>query len=243
MRQHSSSLQSPSQPLAAAGALSLGAYGPRPTTRLTRLAVVAGLHVLAVAALLNSMKINVGPAPASTTVTVHQPPPLIEPIPMDPPEPSTVQPQPMPTVLMPDVVLEQPNETITVRHAPTLPADPPTTGRTSAEATEAPPAPPKPVVADSAPMRTAVLADANSCARPEYPARSARNGDTGTVILALLVGVDGRVTQARVQQSSGHRELDRAAMAALSLCQFKPATRNGVAEAGWGRIAYAWTLE
>ena len=32
-------------------------------------------------------------------------------------------------------------------------------------------------------------------------------------------------------------------MSALSLCQFKPATNNGVPEAGWGQIAYVWTLD
>ncbi|MGH8855994.1 MAG: hypothetical protein ACREWI_17160 [Telluria sp.] len=30
---------------------------------------------------------------------------------------------------------------------------------------------------------------------------------------------------------------------ALSLCRFKPAMSNGMAEAGWAQIAYAWTLE
>jgi protein TonB len=63
------------------------------------------------------------------------------------------------------------------------------------------------------------------------------------VTLALLVGTDGRVTSSRVQTSSGSRELDRAAVNALSLCQFKPAMNNGVPEAGWAQIAYVWSLE
>jgi protein TonB len=48
---------------------------------------------------------------------------------------------------------------------------------------------------------------------------------------------------ARIQKSSGSRELDRAAVNALSLCQFKPAMNNGVPEAGWAQIAYVWTLD
>jgi protein TonB len=63
------------------------------------------------------------------------------------------------------------------------------------------------------------------------------------VTLALLVGTDGRVTSSRIQKSSGFRELDRAAVNALSQCQFKPAMNNGVPEAGWGQIAYAWVLD
>lgn len=89
---------------------------------------------------------------------------------------------------------------------------------------------------------SAALANANDCIRPDYPARSARNGDSGTVSLALLIGTDGRVAEAKVWRSSGHKELDRAAVSALSLCKFKPATTNGVAEPAWGQIAYVWSL-
>jgi protein TonB len=37
--------------------------------------------------------------------------------------------------------------------------------------------------------------------------------------------------------------LDRAALDALSLCKFKPATSNGSPEAGWAQIAYDWKLD
>ena len=92
-------------------------------------------------------------------------------------------------------------------------------------------------------MRSAVLADANGCAKPDYPMRAARNGESGTVTLALLVGADGRVQDSRIQSSSGSRDLDRAAVNALSLCRFQPAMNGGAAEAGWAQLAYVWTLE
>jgi protein TonB len=88
-----------------------------------------------------------------------------------------------------------------------------------------------------------VLADANGCATPAYPANAARQGQSGTVTLALLVGADGKVTSSRVQHSSGFRDLDKAAVNALSLCKFKPAMNNGTAEAGWAQIAYVWKLD
>src|SRR5690606_7339835 len=94
---------------------------------------------------------------------------------------------------------------------------------------DAPPAPPATPASAAGQMGSAVLANADGCAKPDYPLNAARNGDTGTVTLALLVGPDGRVQDARVQKTSGHRELDRAALNALSLCQFKPAMNNGVA--------------
>jgi protein TonB len=92
-------------------------------------------------------------------------------------------------------------------------------------------------------MRTAVLADANGCALPAYPPAAAREGITGTSTLALLVGADGRVSSARIEHTSGSRVLDSAALNALSLCKFKPATNNGVPEAGWARLAFVWTLD
>jgi protein TonB len=54
---------------------------------------------------------------------------------------------------------------------------------------------------------------------------------------------DGRVSSSRIEQSSGSRDLDRAAINVLTLCRFKPATNNGVAEAGWARLAFVWKLD
>jgi protein TonB len=108
---------------------------------------------------------------------------------------------------------------------------------------QAEPAPAAEPSSNSGAIRSAVLADADGCAKPQYPANAARNGDTGTVTLALLVGADGKVSSSRVQRSSGHRELDKAAVNALSLCKFKPAMNGGVPEAGWAQIAYVWKLE
>jgi protein TonB len=114
----------------------------------------------------------------------------------------------------------------------------------TAPAQTAPDAPPATNAgANTGQMHSAVLADANGCALPDYPSSAARNGETGTTTLALLVGTDGRVSSARVQQSSGSRVLDRAALNALSLCKFKPALNNGVPEAGWGQLAYVWKLD
>ena len=61
--------------------------------------------------------------------------------------------------------------------------------------------------AAAATVRAASMLD--GCAKPAYPAQAARNGDSGTVTLALLVGVDGRVTGSRIARSSGVGELDR----------------------------------
>ncbi|MDB5917588.1 MAG: transporter substrate-binding protein [Massilia sp.] len=209
--------------------------------KATKLAVVAGVH-LAVGALfvhsLNSRHFQM-PKIAEELVVMFTPE---APPPLPPPEP----PQPMPHTAPPQIVappievqVQQPAPPSVVTTAVALdpPPQPPTA--TPQEA----PRPATPPSSNTGVMRTAVLADAKACVTPAYPPRAARNGESGTVTLALLVGSDGRVAGSRVQTSSGSRELDKAAVAALSTCQFKPATNGGVAEQAWAQIAYVWTLE
>lgn len=95
----------------------------------------------------------------------------------------------------------------------------------------------------AAPVNVAAVIDAASCAKPAYPAAALRNGDEGTVTLAFLVGKDGRVASAKVEHTSGNRDLDRAALQGLSMCAFKPGTIDGVAQESWARMQYAWRLD
>jgi protein TonB len=210
-------------------------------TKATKFAVVAGLHVVAAIGFIHTMNtrhLTMPKVPEDLLVMIQPDIPKPPPPPPEPPKP-TVKVAP-PDVVVPKVEVEvQPPPVESPVQATTTEPDP-TPAQAPVQA-EAPPAA-KPST-DSGAMRSAVLADANGCAKPAYPASAARNGDSGTVTLALLVGADGKVTSSRVQKSSGHRELDKAAVNALSLCQFKPAMNNGVAEAGWAQIAYVWTLD
>src|SRR5213083_2725306 len=86
------------------------------------------------------------------------------------------------------------------------------------------------------PVRTPPVVNAKSCDEPPYPAASLRANETGIVSLRILVGLDGKVLDSKVERSSGSRRLDEAARAGLSLCRFKPATVNGKPEQAWGRI-------
>jgi len=95
----------------------------------------------------------------------------------------------------------------------------------------------------SEPVRTPPVVNAKSCQEPPYPAASVRANETGIVSLSILVGLDGRVLNSKVERSSGFRRLDEAARAGLSLCNFRPATVNGKPEQAWGRIEYEWKLK
>lgn len=210
-------------------------------TKFSKLAVVAAVHV-AVGAMfvhsLNSRGIKMPKMPEEIVVmfTPEAPPP-----PPPPPEPPTPKPKTAPPqVIAPPVEVEvqqppPPDAVAAVVSTETAPQP-----STPTAAPEAPAAPPS---SNTGAMHTAVLADANGCAKPDYPTRAARNGESGTVTLALLVGTDGKVANARVQSTSGSKELDRAAISALSMCKFKPAMSGGVAEQAWAQIAYVWTLE
>ena len=94
-----------------------------------------------------------------------------------------------------------------------------------------PPAPPAPEgkpQPPAPPARTAAILNVSACPKPEYPRNSARNEEEGEVTIAFLVGVDGRVKEAKVEKSSGHRDLDKAAVSQLSSCdKFKVGTENG----------------
>jgi protein TonB len=211
-------------------------------TKFSKLAIVAAVHVavgVAFVHTLNSRGVSLPKMPDELVVmfTPEVPPP---------PPPPLEPPKPMPKTAPPQVVA--PPVEVQVQQPP------PPDAVAAVVSTETAPQPAAPTpAADSGPvsppanntgvMRSVALADASGCATPQYPVKAARNNESGTVTLALLVGTNGKVTDSRIKTSSGSRELDKAAVAALSTCTFKPAMNGGAAEPGWAQIAYVWTLE
>lgn len=79
---------------------------------------------------------------------------------------------------------------------------------------------------------------------PPYPGKAVRERLTGTVVLEILVDVDGLPMEVRVVESSGHRELDRAARrVVLARWRFVPATVDGHAVQALGRVPIEFKLE
>ena len=75
-----------------------------------------------------------------------------------------------------------------------------------------------------------------------YPAASARQREQGTVLLNVLVDVDGRVQRIEIVRSSGHRRLDEAARAAVQRARFVPVLIDGQAQAAWGLVPIEFRL-
>jgi protein TonB len=204
--------------------------------KITKIAIVTLLHAGVALALLQMRIVVPHEKPQAIDVSVFKEPVHIEPTPT-----SSVEKLPtlVPPVFVPPTIITESTPTPPVIRGETRTL---TTGDPGPVIRgETPPAVPPPVIPAAKPVFQA--ATAGNCAIPNYPAASARNGDTGTVGLALLIAPDGHVADSKITSTSGFRELDRAAVAALSMCKFKPASTNGVPEAAWGKIAYIWSLE
>jgi protein TonB len=78
---------------------------------------------------------------------------------------------------------------------------------------------------------------------PAYPRAAERRRLEGTVMLQVLVGVDGRPLDVQVHASSGHRVLDEAARRhVLARWTFRPATKDGRAVQAIGLVPLAFAL-
>jgi protein TonB len=62
---------------------------------------------------------------------------------------------------------------------------------------------------------------------PVYPSALLGKGIGGRVSVSCTVDASGRVVATSIKQSSGHPELDNAALGAVQKWKFKPATKGG----------------
>lgn len=100
--------------------------------------------------------------------------------------------------------------------------------------------PPAPVAAAPTPPRP--IRGRNY--QPEYPPSSKRAGEEGSVILQVYVGEDGKVSDAKVAQSSGFEKLDEAALKeALRSWKYTPATQGGKPVAVWHTVKVTFKIE
>ncbi len=83
--------------------------------------------------------------------------------------------------------------------------------------------------------------DAKNC-KAEYPKSSLVNEEQGAVSMAFLVSADGQVVESKVEKTSGHKNLDKAAIKAISACKFKPGMKDGAVAQTWTRVEYVWSL-
>lgn len=209
---------------------------PNPAARIGGFAAVILFHVGVIYVLvtgLGKQVVQLATQPIKALIVPEQP---AQPLP--PPPPPQLAPPPPPFIPLPEIrtQLPPPPKAIAV---PPSPKPPPKQEFKPSQApvpTQVAPAPPAPV---AAPVRTGASKIASAgCDVPEKPAASDRLGETGTVMISVTIGPNGSVNQSSVASSSGFKRLDDAALAAISLCRFRPATVDGKPEASKSSVRY-----
>lgn len=110
-----------------------------------------------------------------------------------------------------------------------------TTDETVAKVPSAPP-PPQPSLITTKPLLRSDIT-------PEYPDIAKQNNWEGRVIVLAHISETGVVELAEVARSSGHAELDEAALAAVKTSRFEPARRGNEAISGTVRVPITFSLE
>ncbi len=77
---------------------------------------------------------------------------------------------------------------------------------------------------------------------PDYPRMARRAGETGTVLVRVLVDEAGQPRQAVVAQSSGFARLDDEARLAVLRARFQPPRVDGQAVSGWAVVPIRFDL-
>jgi len=77
--------------------------------------------------------------------------------------------------------------------------------------------------------------------KADYPEIARRVGLEGTVVVHVLVGIDGRVEAAEVTRGV-HPLLDKAALAAARRCVFEPARQRELKVKAWVAVPYRFRL-
>jgi len=224
-----------------------------PGRRTVGFAIVLAMHVVIVYALVTGLAQRVVErviAPVEVRVVQEDRPP---PPPIPPPEvapPPMMEAPPPPFIPPPEVRVRpppKPRPTITAKPvpppepAPMRPLPPPVV---AAPAPAPPAAPPKPPPDLSRPARLNVA----RCEKPSYPRDALRAEATGVTRIRFNVDSSGRVTRAELLEPSGHssahRQMDRAAIAALSGCSFTPgADSRGRPIGAVAIVEYAWRID
>jgi periplasmic protein TonB len=155
---------------------------------------------------------------------------------LEPPTPEPPKPPPQKVKLEkpPPLELTKP-EPILVSNAAVSPVTEPTAPLPPVIPAPTPVAPALPVVEAKPEPPTSVMLSSElsvACPKrslPEYPAMSRRRGEQGHVVLRVELDETGRITSARVSESSGFPRLDEAGLSAIKHWQCNAATQDGMA--------------
>lgn len=214
-------------------------YGAGPAFKPGSMALALGLTVGPLAALVMGLQI---------THVIHHPRDVdIFNVPPDaPPPPPDPKPQPKSPAPANEIVYTPP---ITPPPVPPINSTPTTS--------DPPPVTPGPVIGTSpdptpavilTPIAKPVMVDAfidpryQGLLQPPYPPEEQRAGNSGRVVLRVLVGTDGRVKQVEKVSAASDAFFAAAQRQALGKWRFKPATQDGVPIEQWKTMSLRFVL-
>ncbi|HEX7850418.1 MAG TPA: energy transducer TonB [Sphingomonas sp.] len=213
-------------------------YGAGPAFKPGSMALALGLTVAPIAGLIMGLQLKhfISDPPVLTTYAV--PPDRPPPPPDRKPQPKTEAPTelvytpPHPQVPVP------PTDTFPTTETPPPPLTEPTVGK----------APDPGPVFTPAVVAKPVMVDAfidpryQGLLQPPYPPEEQRAGNSGRVVLRVLVGTDGRVKQVEKVSAASDAFFAAAQRQALGKWRFKPATKDGVPIEQWQTMSLRFVL-
>jgi len=212
-----------------------------PGKKFIGLGLVLAFHVVLLYALLNGLGnkiVQIIQKPMETKIVEEVKPPPPPPDTPPPPPPKLLAPPP-PFIPPPEVQVQQQPQANTISAVSNVKPENPVFSKTQVTA------PPEPAKA-TGPVTVPGVIDFNvSGCKPEYPRASLRNEETGTVVLSVLIGADGAVSDVKIDKSSGFRGLDNAVRSQLmsGSCKNKPGTVDGKPQQTWTKVQYVWKLD
>lgn len=203
----------------------------------SRVLGMAGAITLNIAALMLLL------VPVAAPLQVAQPEDPVYTVPLDPPKPPPPPPIEEVQHPKPHIAAPQPEprpQPVTVPPPPVLTdvatemsLPPPTNIGTEVAKIDVPPV---------GPLASERLQYADAPA-PSYPREALMAGAEGTVLLKVLVDVDGTPLSVEIEHSSGNRRLDDAARRqVLRKWKFRPAIRDGQAIQVYGMVPVSFSL-
>lgn len=210
-------------------------YGEDRRVNLPALAASLGIVALLVPAMLTVSAITIHKDKSSLSVVEI----LRQPEPPPPPPPPQQQPEPVKQVAIPSPIVA-PVPLVETIPSPVQIATSPTPPPPQVSV-PGPPAPvaPAPAIESAGDLSSTMI----SATPPRYPTESRRKREQGTVVLMVLLSVDGTVADISVSQSSGFARLDQAALAAVRRWRWSPTRRGGTAVMVKGLVEIPFILQ
>lgn len=215
-------------------------YGAGPAFKPGSMALALGLTVGPIAALVMGLQIKyvINDPPILNTYAVppDQPPP-----PPDPkPQPKT-EAAPTEKIYVPPVPDQLRTPQAPIDLTSTFPTLPPV-GMEIGKAPDIGPALTPVVVAKPVMVDAFIDPRYQNLLQPPYPPEEQRAGNSGRVVLRVLVGTDGRVKQVEKVSAASDAFFASAQRQALGKWRFKPATKDGVPIEQWKTMSLRFVL-